>query len=209
MSTDLTVTTNELTRFDDKFDLIVKYYRDRRADDDPKKIKLAKDLQKQLGHWITIHALLSTGRYPKTSQQINAILKAIPNISPRTARYYLDDTRRFFAITDEPNLTYERVMLIEELRDDMRICKKKGDMRSLAPLRKLYAEVIGADKPINPVENRTIINVINYNPEQLGGQQISDAALESMVERLLGEDKKKQEELFSDYEDVSSPQNPA
>lgn len=204
MNAELAVTTNEVTRFDDKFDLIVKYYRDRRADDDPKKIKLSKDLENQLRHWITIHALLSTGRYPKTAQQINAILKAIPDISPRTARNYLEDTRRFFAITDEPNLAYERVMLIEELRDNMRICKRKGDMRSLAALAKIYVDVIGANKPETPVDNRTIINVINYNPEQLGGQQISDAALQAMVDKMLADDQKKQEELFSDYTDVTN-----
>ena len=205
MTTELTTVPNDAGRFDDKFDRIVKHFRDRRPDSDPKKPKLPQDLQLQLNHWITIHGILSTGRYPKTVQQLNAILKAIPGLSPRTARNYLDDTKRFFAVQDEPNLAYERVMIIEELRDDMRLAKRKGDLRSLAALRKIYIDVIGANKPEEVVENKTIINILNYNPEQLGGQVISDAALDKMIENFLTDDKKKQEQLFDSYEDVSAP----
>ncbi|RYC69796.1 MULTISPECIES: hypothetical protein [Spirosoma] len=208
MNNDLAL-TNLPSRFEDKFDRIVKYYRCQLPDTDPKKVKLSRDLAEQLSHWITIHALLSTGRYPKTSQQLNAILKAIPGISARTARNYLDDTRRFFAIQDQPNLAYERVMLIDEMRDDMRLAKKKGDLRSLAALRQIYIKLIGADKPEDPVENKTVINIINFNPEQLGGQQISDEQLTRMIDKMLALDKKKTEELFDDFEDVSSPQTPA
>jgi len=208
MNTELATVTEESSRFDDKFDKIVKFFRDRRPDTDPKKPKLSQDLQLQLNHWITIHGILSTGRYPKTFQQLNAILKVIPGISPRTARNYLDDTKRFFAIQDEPNLAYERVLIIDELRDDMRLAKKKGDLRSLAALRKIYIELIGANKPEEVVENKTIINIVNYNPEQLGGTVISDAALEKMIENFMADDKKKQESLFDDYEDVSTPKAP-
>ncbi|GAB3550594.1 hypothetical protein [Spirosoma fluminis] len=206
MSTELTLTTNAQTRWDDKFDKIVKFYRDRRPDSDPDKLTLSKDLQLQLDRWILVHGLLSTGRYPKTTHQVNAVMKAIPGITSRTARNYLEDTKRFFAMEDQPNLAYERVMLIEEVRDDMRLAKRKGDLRSLAALRKLYSELIGANKPEEKVENKTIINIVNYNPEQLGGQLISDEALDKMIERMMADDKKKQEELFDDYEDVSSPQ---
>ena len=205
----LSQTHDAPSKWDDKFDRIVKYYRCRRPESDPKKVKLSADLQLQLDRWIFIHGLLGSGRYPKTTQQLTAIERGIPGISARTARHYLEDTRRFFANQDEPNIAYERVMIIEELRDNMRICKKKGDMRSLAPLLKLYIEAIGANKPENVVENRTIINIINYNPEQLGGQTLSDEAIKKMVGKMLGEDKKKQEELFDDFQDVSATKTPA
>lgn len=207
--TDLTLLNDDPSRWDDKFDRIVKYYRCRRADDDPKKVTLSKDLQLQLDRWTLIYGILNTGKYPKTTQQISAILKVIPGITDRTARTYLTDSKRFFVVLEEPNLAYERVMIIQELRDDMRICKKKGDMRSLAALRKIFIEVIGANKPEEVIENRTIINIVNFNPEQLGGQVLSDEAMERMVAKILGDDKKKQEELFDDYDDVSPAQAPA
>lgn len=196
--------SQEPSRFDDKFDRIVKHYRCQLPDGHPQKVKLAKPLERQLEQWTTIHGLLSTGRYPKTYQQLNVILKTYPDITQRTARNLLADTKRFFAMTEQPNLAYSRMMLIEELSDAMNKAKKKNDFRSYAALAKVYADVTGANKTEEVIENRTVINVINYNPEQLGGQQISDDQLERMVERMLASDKKKQEELFDDFEDVST-----
>jgi hypothetical protein len=197
MSTDLTVTDNSPIRPDDKFDRVVKHWRDPSS-------KLPQDLQVQLNHWITIHGILATGRYPKTTQQLNAILKAIPGISPRTARNYLADTKRFFVMAEQPDLAYERNMVIEQLRADMHLARRKGDLRALAALTKLYIDVIGANKPEAVVENKTIINILNYNPEQLGGQVISDEALDKMIENFRADDQKKKSQLFDDYEDVSA-----
>lgn len=199
MSTALALTTDD-NRYDNKFDRIVKHWQD------PEKHKLPQDLEKQLRHWVTIHGLLSTGRYPKTTQQVNAILKAIPDISTRTARNYLADTKRFFGMAEKPDLAYERIMVIEELRSDMRLARRRGDLRALAALTKLYIDVIGANKPEEVVENKTVINILNYNPEQLGGQNISDEALQKMIDGFLDDDKKKRSELFDQYEDVSDQQ---
>lgn len=204
MSTQLATLTEDPTPFDDKFDRIVKYYRDRRDDDDPKKPKLPPKLQEQLSRWKLIYGLLSSARYPKMIQQVNAVMKLFPDLSDRTARNYLEDTKKFFAIQDERNLAFERVMIIDELQDDMRLAKRKGDLRSLGTLRKVYVDVIGANKPEEKVENRTIINIVNYNPEQLGGKQMSNEALEKLTAKMLAADEKKQRELFDDYEDVTS-----
>ncbi len=54
--------------------------------------------------------------------------------------------------------------------------------------------------------HKTIINILNYNPELLGGKQVSDEQLEAMVQRMLADDKKEQQKLFDDFEDVSATQ---
>jgi hypothetical protein len=203
MSTELSTLTDDKTRFDDKFDAIVKHYRDRRPDDDPQKPKLSATLQEQLSRWKLIYGLLSTGKYPKMIQQVNAVMRLFPDLSDRTARYLLDDTKKFFAIQDERNLAWERVLIIDSLQDYMRQAEKRKDFRSLAALTKLYIDVIGANKPEEKVENRTIINIVNYNPEQLGGKQMSNEALERLTAKMLGDDEKKNRELFDDYEDVT------
>ena len=198
MSTDLALPTpSDPSKWDDKFDKIVKAWRD-------DTVTLPATLDRQLKHWITIHGILSTARYPRTTQQVNAILKAIPGISARTARNYLADTKKFFSTVDQIDLPYERLMLIEELRDDIRVAKKRSDMRAVAALRKLYKTAIGADKPQESVENKTVLNIINYNPEQLGGVVISDDALDKMIANFMAEDKKKAEDLFDDYTDVTN-----
>ncbi|RIV20535.1 hypothetical protein DYU11_21050 [Fibrisoma montanum] len=210
MTTDLAPLDDKTGR-EDKFDLILRWARDTRAEDDPKKIQLPADLKLQFDRWQLIFGLLNTGKYATTTQQINAVLQAIPGITSRTARNYLADTKRFFSVLEAPNLAFEKVCLIEELKDDMRLAKERGDLKALASFRKIYTKLIGADKEEQPVENTTILNIINFNPEQLGGQVISDEALETMMEKLLAADKKKQEDLFDDYEDVSSnaPEDPA
>lgn len=192
-------TAMQLTKWQDKFDLVLKWYRG-----DTAGLDLPKDLEVQRLRWMHIYGLLSTGKYPKDTQVISAILKAFPEISQRTAYNYLRDTRRFYASLNEPDLAFERVALIMEMKDDMRIAKKKGDLRSLAALRKVYATLIGADKAAEVVENKTIINIINYNPVMLGGEEIDEATIDKMVAKLLADDKKKQDKEFDTYEDVDN-----
>lgn len=206
MSTELTPVplTESPGRFDDKFDRVLRWARDTREDSDPMRIKIPAELEQQFRRWNLIYGLLSAGSYSRIGQQIGMVKKAIPGITDRTARNLLNDTKRFFAALDAPNLAWEKQSLMASILDDIDSARRKGDYKSIASLHKLYATLIGADQPENPVENRTIVNVINYNPEQLGGQQISDEQLKAMVENMMADDKKKNQELFADFEDVTT-----
>lgn len=196
---------NSPSRFDDKFDAIVRWYNDDREDSDERKIKLTKPLREQYDRWLYIYSILSLPkiRFKSDTVIILKLKDKYPDLSDKTLRQSLNDTRRFFAQIEEPVLAHERIMLITNMKRAMEKAEKKGDMKSLGALYGHYIKVIGADKTEAPVDNRTIINILNYNPEQLGGKQLSDDQIEAIVQRMLADDKKKDEELFDSYEDVS------
>lgn len=191
----------QLARFDDKFDRIVKAYRSENGLDG-----LPALLREQLRRWETIYALMQTGKYPKDSQVINLILQKYPDISTATARTLLSDTRRFFGVVSDINPAFERVMQINDLKGDIRAARRKGDFRSVTGLMKLLSELTGTDKPDERIENKTVINVLNYNPAQLGGQAISEEQLQGLVAKMLADDEKKKRDLFDDFEDVTTNQ---
>lgn len=193
----------------DKFDMVQRWYKDERADDDPKRIRIPEWLQQQAAQWNLIYGLLSSGEYGRTTEQIAAVKRAFPGISDRTARHLLSDTKRFFSVLDAPNLAFERVVLIDELKDDIKKAKAKGDYRSVAALRALQTKVTGADQPEEVVENKTIFNIIAFNPEQLGVKLLDPGKLDSMIQAMLTEDKKKEERFFSQFEDVTHEEEPA
>jgi hypothetical protein len=193
----------------DKFDLVWKWYRDERDDDDPKRFQIPDSLKEQARRWNLVYGLLNTGKYGRTTEQIAAVKHTFAGISDRSARNLLSDTKRFFSVIDAPNLAFERVSLIEELRDDIKAAKAKGDYRSVSALRTLYAKIIGADQPEEMIENKTVFNIISFNPEQLGVKLIDPAKLDAMIESILHKDSKKEERFFSQFEDVTNQEDPA
>lgn len=195
------------SRHDDKFDAIVRWYNDDRDLDDPARLKLSQSLQEQYERWQYIYSLLTLPkiRFKSDTMLVKRLKEKWPKLSDRVLRYAIADTRRFYAQLEQPVLDWERVMLITNMKRAMEMAMKKGDLKSLGAIFGHYIKLIGADKHEAPVDNRTIINFINYNPEQLGGKQISDDQLEALVARMKGEDKKKQQALFDDFEDVSTP----
>ena len=198
MSHELATTSNALHKWEDKFDRVYRWYRDETGT-----VTLPAELDRQRTQWAWIFALLESGRHARDSQLIAAIQKEYPGTQTRVARRLLDDTRRFYAVLDTPNLAWERVMLIQQLKEDLRKARKKGDYKSVGVLSRLYALVIGADKPIEPVENKTIINILNYNPSQLGAEQIDEEKLNKLIKTMLADDKKRQQDDFDLFLDVT------
>lgn len=206
MSTALTTTSeNDLSRWDDKFDRIVKWYNDDRAEDDPKKIKLAAPLQEQLQRWTWLYDMLNIpkNRYKRDTDIIKLLAKKYPDLTERTARHTLRDMRRFFGVLDQPNVAFEKVMLISSMKDTLRRAKVKNDLKAANVAEGNLMKALGADQSEELVENKTIINIINYNPVQLGAQELSEDKLNGLIEKMLASDKKKAEQPFDDYEDVT------
>lgn len=189
--------------WDDKFDRIVRWYNS----SDPN-AKLPKPLAEQLDRWNYIYSLilLPKNQFKRDSSLIRAILDRYPDLSDRTARLALRDTRRFFASVDSPVLAFEKVMLLANAKDMANRARKRNDLKAEGVALKLIKEITGADQPENVVENRTIINVLNYNPVELGGQLIAEDKLQKMISDMLEKDKKKAENPFDDYEVVNEPE---
>lgn len=194
------------SRHDDKFDAIVRWYNDDRDMDDPARRQLSKSLQEQYERWQYIYSILTLPkiRFKSDTMLVKRLKEKWPTLSDRVLRYAIADTRRFYAQLEQPVLDWERVMLITNMKRAMERAEKKGDFKSLGAMFGHYIKLIGADKPQTPVDNRTIINIINFNPEQLGGKQIPDDKLEALIAQMQAGDKKKQQALFDDFEDVSA-----
>lgn len=205
MSTQLTTTDTELSKWDDKFDHIVRWYNDPRPEDDPKRIRLSAPLQQQYKRWCWLYAqmIIPKNRYKRDSDLIDIIVNQYPDLTERTARTILRDTRRFFSVLDEPNLAWEKVMLIGSMKDTLRKAKQRNDIKGANAAEKNLMTALGADKPEEHVENKTIINLINFNPEQLGAIGMPPEQLDEMIHKLLTEDKRKAERPFDEYEEVA------
>lgn len=206
MSKSLTlVTDNDPGRWDDKFDTIVKWYNDDRDEDDPKKIKLPAPLQEQLQRWNWLYNRLSIPRhqYKNDNQLIKLILKQYPTLSERTARRTLQDMRRFYGTVDQPELAFEKIMLVRSIKNTLRDANEKGDLKAKNSAEKNLIAVLGADKTAEKVENKTIINIINFNPVQLGAIPMAQEALDAMIGEIMNYDKKKAENPFDDFADVT------
>ncbi|OIN59804.1 hypothetical protein [Arsenicibacter rosenii] len=195
MSSELTTSSGGgLAKWEDKFDRVYRWYRDETGS-----ITLPAELEQERRQWAWIYALMESGAQTKESQLVLAIQKQYPGTQARVARRLLDDTRRFYSVLGKPNLDFERVMLISQLREDIRRARRSEDFKAVASLSKLYAQVIGADQPQEQVENKTVINVLNFNPVQLGGEEIDPEQLEKLIKNLKAADKRKREEEFSDF----------
>ncbi|QIP16812.1 hypothetical protein G8759_31305 [Spirosoma aureum] len=203
MSTELSLAQMPATKWEDKYDLVLRWARDERSDDDPLRTRIPAALEQQFRRWNQIYGLLQAGTYSKTTEQIAVVKKTFPGISDRTARNLLADTKRFFSVLDAPNLAWERLTLIEEVREDIKLARQKGDFRSVAALRTLYAKLTGADQPEEVVENKTIFNIIAFNPEQLGVELIDPDKLDTMIRSITASDKKKRDDFFTQFEDVT------
>ncbi|MCX6216480.1 hypothetical protein [Spirosoma sp.] len=206
MSKQLTLLNdNDPGRWDDKFDLIVKWYNDEREEDDPRKIKLPAPLFEQIGRWNWLYAMVTMpkNRYKSDPQLIKLLRVQYPDLSERTARRTLRDMRRFFGAVEQPELAWEKIMLIAGIKETIRKAGLAKDFRAVASAQKNLASVLGADKTAETVENKTIINVINFNPVQLGAIPMSQEALDSMIEEITNYDKKKAENPFDDFTDVT------
>lgn len=205
MSKALATSDNEPSKWDDKFDRIVKWYNDDRPDDDPKKIKLPAPLLQQLQRWSWLHDMLSIpkNRYKTDTAILKLIQKQYPDISERTARFILRDTRRFFGMVSQPALAYEKVLLLDGIKDTLRKASKRNDLKAMNAAQKNLITVLGADQPEEVVENKTIINIINFNPVNLGAQVLSPEKLDELVNQMIEGDKKKAEQPFDDFEDVT------
>lgn len=206
MSKALTVPSdNEPSKWDDKFDKIVKWFNDDRPDDDPQKTKLPASLLEQLQRWNWLHDMLSIPkhRYKSDAAVIKILQKQYPDLSERTCRFILRDTKRFFGIVSQPELAYEKVLLLQSIKETLDKARLKNDLKAKNAAEKNLIAVLGADKTEEKVENKTIINIINFNPEQLGAIPMSQEKLDEMIEKMLSADTKKAEQPFDDFEDVS------
>lgn len=205
MPTALTLQENDPSRFDDKFDRIVKWYNDERAEDDPRRIKLAPALFEQLNKWNWLYRMLSVpkNQYKRDTEIVRLLQKEYPELSERRCYLLLRDMRRFYGVLEAPNLAFEKVMLIASIKDTLRRAKVKNDLKAAAAAEKNLSLVLGAEKSDDPADQKTIINIINYNPAQLGAQELSEDVLQELIDKMLTADKKKAETPFDDYEDVT------
>ncbi|MBD2700139.1 hypothetical protein IC229_05800 [Spirosoma sp. BT702] len=183
----------------------MKWYNDEREDDDPRKVNLHADLEAQLKRWTWLYnkICLPKNRYKTDAQLIRLLAKEYPDLSERTCRRTLRDMRRFYGSVDQPVLAFEKKMLIASIKDTLRKAKLKGDLKSASSAEKNLIAVLGADQPEQAVENKTIINVIGFNPEQLGAQALPQAKLDELIAQIMNVDKKKADQPFDDFTDVS------
>lgn len=191
--------------FDDKFDKIYRWYT---ATDET--AKLPKPLAEQLDRWTTIYGLLNKpeNRFLRESKLVTLIQQAFPDLSERTVRQSLSDTRKFFASVDAPNQAFERVMLIAEAKETLNRARIRNDPKAENAAIKNLTTLLGADVPEAVVENKTVINVLNYNPVELGGQVLAQDKLDKLIASMLADDQKKQDDPFSEFTELS-PTDPA
>lgn len=187
--------------FDDKFDRIHRWYTS--SDEDA---KLPKPLAQQLERWTAIYGLMNKpeNRFQRESRLVALVGEAFPDLSERTVRGLLADTRKFFASVDQPNQAFERVMLIAEAKDALSRARTKNDSKAENAAIKNLTVLLGADKPEEVVENKTVINILNYNPTELGGELLDEDKLQAMIKRMLSDDEKKKDDPFSDFTDVTA-----
>lgn len=203
-----TTSSDDPGKWDDKFDLIIKWYNDERADDDPKKIKLHADLQAQLQRWSWLYEMvcIPKNRYKSDVQLIQLVQKQYPDLSQRTARRTLRDMRRFFGQIDQPQLAFEKVMLVASIKDTIKKAKVAKDFRAAASAENNLTKVLGADQAQQAVENTTIINIIGFNPEQLGAQPLPEDQLNQLIAQVLAADQKAAEQPFTDFTEIKDGQ---
>ena len=99
-------------------------------------------------------------------------------------------------------MAWEKAMLVASMKDTLRRAKQKNDLKSTNAAEKNLMTILAADQAVEAVENKTIVNIINFNPEQLGVQLIPREQLDTMIEKMLAGDKKKAEQPFDEYEDI-------
>lgn len=186
----------------DKFDQVQRWWKDSTGN-----VMLHADLERQVKWWEWIYNKLHTGRYARDTELVQEIIrKSVIDgqaVSQRTAYNYINDCRRFYGAIEHTNVDFEKVMQVAELKDDIKKAKARNDFKSVAALRKLLVSILGLDQPTETAEQKTIINILNYNPAQLGAKEIPEEKLNRLIKDIMAEDRKKEDDLFDSFTDVS------
>ena len=199
MTTDLEKASQ---KWADKFDQVQRWWKDGTGN-----VTLPADLERQVKWWEWIYNKLHTGRYARDTELVQEILRKAEidglKVSQRTAYNYINDCRRFYGAISVTNVDFEKVMQVSELKDDIKKAKARNDFRSVAALRKLLVSILGLDQPTQAGEQKTVINILNYNPVQLGAKEIPPEKLDKLIRDIMTEDRRKEEALFDSFTDVS------
>ena len=185
--------TPQLTdRFEDKFDRILRAWKDRTG-----RVILPKELEDQLDRWLAFRTFMLEFPYESDPDYVREIMAQF-DCSQRTAYQCLNDTRRFFASAEAVNQEFEKVMLVADLKKQIKRLDTAKDEKELLAAKRLLAKLIGADQPVNPEGgSNTVINILNYNPELLGAKPVSN--LQSLIDKIKADDQHKLEaDLLND-----------
>ncbi|GAB4042207.1 hypothetical protein [Spirosoma litoris] len=180
MNTELTANTD---RFQDKFDRILRHWKDRTG-----RVVLPLDLEQQLDRWVDFRMHMLEFPYESDPEYVKVIMVKF-DCSQRTAYQLLNDTRRFFASAEAVNQEFEKVMLLADLKKQIKRLddKESRNEKELLAAKRLLAKLIGADQPANAEGGgNTVINILNYNPELLGAKPVAN--LQELIDKIKSDD---------------------
>jgi hypothetical protein len=170
--------------YEDKFDTIIRIYRDKSGT-----LQLTPELEDQVERWQLIREHIREFPHESDSELLAVIMNRF-SVSRRTAYNVLSETRRFFSQIEPVNQEFEKILLINQLKKDIFDTRAAGKYKEMATLQATLSKVIGAEKPADPDGGKnTIINVLNYNPTLIGAKEYSN--IDELIEKIKNEDKRR------------------
>jgi hypothetical protein len=185
--------TTDLERFEDKFERILRAWKDRTG-----KVILPRELDDQLDRWLAFRVYLQENPYESDPDYVKKIM-AMFDCSQRTAYQCLNDTRRFFATAEAVNQEFEKVMLIADLKRQIKRLDATQNEKELLSAKRLLSKLIGADQPQNPEGgSNTVINILSYNPALIGAKEVPN--LQALIDKIKTDDQNRLEADLLDDE---------
>jgi hypothetical protein len=186
----------QATRFEDDFEEIVAAYNDKTG-----KIRISETLENQKDRWFRARELFLSLK-PVNDMPLVERLMSQYNISETQARTDCKNMKRFFGSVETVVKEYEKVAMIEDLKQQIKRLESDGSIKAEAialKCRQLLSKIMGFDLPENhaPVPVFVEINQV-YDPNLLGMQKIDN--LENVIKNYLN---KKSTKKLLDVEDVA------
>lgn len=169
------------------------------------RLSVARDLLFGVGtHHFKVQAVLphlkgkrfkETGQYMSMMEMIKVVSHKF-NISLSQARLDLLDAKQLFPFLDPVSRDFEKAWLINSIKKNIARAEAKGDGKVVAAEHKNLDSIFGFSKEQGEQQPPSlIINVLNYNPAQLGAKVESPMELDAKVQLMLEQDRVREEEF--------------
>lgn len=181
---------------EDKFDRIFRYYGEENG-----KVTLPEDLRKELDRWTFIRLLYGSWEPMSAMEIVRSVVKEF-KVSESTAWRDLRNSKKLFAHLEKSNLEFERIVVIEQIKQLRAKAIKRGDLKTAAMCDGNLIKVGGYDKELEPPKR--IVNVIVqpvFDPKLIGAEEIPD--LDKQLQAFTRAKRKKEQEAaeteFTEY----------
>jgi len=179
---------NEITRFEDNYDQIVKHYFDETG-----KHELSQVLKDQLVRWKFVRMVYSSWRVALKREVVNALMREF-KIDEATAYRDIANAQRLFVRLEEVNREFERIIRIDEIKQLRVKAIGKGDLKTAAECDKSLIKIGGYDQELKPAPIVNIIkNELVFDPRLVDGEEIPN--LEKVVASFITKKKKQLENV--------------